>query len=603
MKKPTVKALCLALALVLALAFSGCQSGETSQSPGASQVDEQPDASQGDASTEKDPLDFSEPITMDLFNMSGSAAGEHPGWFGKFVKDGWNMTLNLIPNDGDGDAKFQTMSASGRLGDMIVFSNPGNNFQQAIKTGVLLLDLSKDDAFATYMPYFNEHFPKAVERMATFSESGLYGIPTRVSMMSPLETQNASEVEGALTLRYDSYLDAGAPLLTPLEDLIPCFEAMRQAHPTTESGKTTYAVSLHSESDGPAGMFHAEAIARLWGYRPIDTGAVLYVDNLAENTMHVLQEDGYYLRAIRFFYDLNQRGLLDPDSITQTSADVRAKFSEGQIFYSNFYWESKEAFNTPERTEANQGYELVVLQDQKSSSPGFYPGGDNGNILALGADCKDVPRALNFFDWAYTSDGVMTLYNGPEGLTWEYDDNGMPYLTEFGKEALPMNDVEVPEEWGGGTFSDGFQKLSLYPLSNAEIDPGFGEAYKYANWTSTLTNNMSNLDKLWSENMDGSRYTKEYLQDHDMLAVIPGNTYTIPAMETEMKATRDQVGNIIKQYSWQMIYASDDTEYEALKQEMIQMAEDLGYNTLLDYYNELLPKIHEARMEAVESAQ
>lgn len=144
---------------------------------------------------------------MDLFNMSGSAAGEHPGWFGKFVKDGWNMTLNLIPNDGDGDAKFQTMSASGRLGDMIVFSNPGNNFQQAIKTGVLLLDLSKDDAFATYMPYFNEHFPKAVERMATFSESGLYGIPTRVSMMSPLETQNASEVEGAINLRYDYYLD------------------------------------------------------------------------------------------------------------------------------------------------------------------------------------------------------------------------------------------------------------------------------------------------------------------------------------------------------------------------------------------------------------
>lgn len=91
-------------------------------------------------------------------------------------------------------------------------------------------------------------------------------------------------------------------MLNTLEDLIPCFEAMRQAHPTTESGKTTYAVSLHSESDGPAGMFHAEAIARLWGYRPIDTGSILYVDNLAENTMHVLQEDGYYLRAIRFFY-------------------------------------------------------------------------------------------------------------------------------------------------------------------------------------------------------------------------------------------------------------------------------------------------------------
>ena len=80
-----------------------------------------------------------------------------------------------------------------------------------------------------------------------------------------------------------------------------------------------------------------------------------------------------------------------------------------------------------------------------------------------------------------------------------------------------------------------------------------------------------------------------------------GGRSTAPAMNTDMRTMRDQVGNIIKQFSWQMIFAKDEAEFEALKAEMTELAKDLGYDELLDYYLELRPQLEAARMESVNS--
>ena len=546
--------------------------------------------------------EFEEHLTIDVFNMGAGSSGEQLGWFAKYVKDRWNMTLNIIANEGNANAKFQTLAASGNLGDLVVFSNPGQEFQQAMNAG-LLLDLGANDALNANMPYFVEHFPVAVERMYGFSGDGaMYGIPTRVSMESPTLSQNASEVDYGVMIRYDYYLGAGAPELNTIEDLIDCLEIMKEKYPETEEGKKTYGASIHNGMDNAAGMSHAQTFFGLYGYAALTGDSIVYVDNLAKDYQHILQEDGLYFRGLRFFYELNQRGLLDPDSLTQNSTDASEKFRSGSVFYSNWYWEAKNAFNTLENMEAGIGYEMAPLKDQKVSSTGFSPGGTNGPVLALGKDCRDVERILDFLDWAFTPEGVMTLYNGPEGLTYVYDEDGQPHLTDFGKEALPQNKVDVPEEWGGSNFADGFQRLSLYPVSNAETAP-FGEAYKYANWSSTLADAMPKLDIIWSENMGGARYTKEYLVMNDMLSVIPGNTYTAPAMSTDMRTIRDQIGNILKQYSWQMVFAKDDAEYTAIQETMIEMAKDLGYDDLLAYYLELRPELEAARMVSINSVQ
>ncbi len=611
MKKSKKRLLAFALAVLIAFSLTGCGNSSnttttdnTTNSTTPSSTESQDTSSTASSTDSGDTTQYTDPITLDVFNMNTAFSGEQAGWLGKYIKDRWNMTLNLIPNDGQADAKFQVLAASGNLADIVIFPNPGQNFQQAVAAGSLLYDISKDNAFATHMPYFNEHFPVAVERMKTFSsDGGLYGIPTRVSMMEPTQSQNATEVNFGVMIRYDYYLGAGSPALNTLDDLVPCLQKIAAAYPTNEAGNPTYAASIYNGMDGNAGMAHALAFEGLYGYDAIMPGSVLYVDSMAENSQDVLMSDSYYMKGLKFFFQLNQLGLLDPDSLTQTQSDASAKFSEGQILYSNWYWEAKNAFNNTDNVAAGKGYAMAPLKDQKISSPGFYPGGDNGPVIALGSKCKDVNRALDFIDWIYTPDGIMTLYNGAEGLTWEYDANNKPYMTDFGKQALPMNKVDVPAEWGGSTFADGFQQLSLYPVSNAETNPISGEAYKYANWSNTLASAMSNLDKLWSENMGGARYTKEYLVQNNMLSVIPGNTFTLPALSDDMKAMSDQVGNIIKQYSWKMVLAENEKEFNSLCTEMTSKAKDLGYDTLLAYYKDLLPTVHQARVDAVNSVK
>ena len=552
----------------------------------------------------RDPA-FSAPVTIEVFNPGASMSGEQPGWFGKYVKDRWNMTFNIISAEGDANAKFQTLAASGNLGDLVVFTSPGQEFQQAMAAG-LLYDLSKDDAFARNMLYFAEHFPVAIGRMTgkfnNGEEGAMYGIPTRVSMESPTLSQNASEVDYGIMIRYDYYLGAGAPELNTFEDLIGALAAMKEKYPQTEDGKVTYGASIHNGMDNAAGIAHAQTLFGIYGYQALTGDSIVFVDNMAKEYQHVLQDGSLYFRGLRFFYELNQRGLLDPDSLTQNGNDASEKFRAGSVFYSNWYWEAKNAFNNMEHVSAGIGYVMAPLKDQKISSTGFSPGGTNGPVLALGKDGREADRILNFLDWSFTPEGVMTLYNGPEGLTFTYNADGHPVLTDFGKQALPQNKVDVPEEWGGSNFADGFQRLSLYPLSNAETGL-FGEAYKYANWSSTLAGAMSNLDKIWSEHMGGARYTKEYLVMNDMLSVIPGNTYTAPAMSTDMRTIRDQIGNIIKQYSWQMIFAKDDAEYEAIKETMIEMANDLGYEELLAHYLALRPELEAARQASVDSVK
>lgn len=53
-----------------------------------------------------------------------------------------------------------------------------------------------------------------------------------------------------------------------------------------------------------------------------------------------------------------------------------------------------------------------------------------------------------------------------------------------------------------------------------------------------------------------------------------------------MEQISARVGDVIKTYSWKMIFAKDQSEYDSLCQEMRQKADDLGINDFVDWYKE-----------------
>lgn len=81
----------------------------------------------------------------------------------------------------------------------------------------------------------------------------------------------------------------------------------------------------------------------------------------------ILDSDSEYIRALKFYFQANQMGLVDPESTTQNYDTLFAKFQEGQVLFSWWPWLGQAAFNTTTNLTEGKGFMLAPIQDQKSS--------------------------------------------------------------------------------------------------------------------------------------------------------------------------------------------------------------------------------------------
>ena len=182
----------------------------------------------------------------------------------------------------------------------------------------------------------------------------------------------------------------------------------------------------------------------------------------------IVDSDSMYMRTLKFYYEANQLGLVDPESPSQNYDSLFLKYQQGDIFFCVWPWLSQSAYNTLSNKEAGRGFMLAPIDDMQIYSYGCRPMGNDKEIICIGSNAKDPERLADFIDWLYSEEGVFNNSAqvaggtaGPEGLTWERTENG-PVLTDFGMQALMNGDVELPEEWGGGVWSAGISVERRY---------------------------------------------------------------------------------------------------------------------------------------------
>lgn len=542
---------------------------------------------------------YDEFITVDVFDAMANYQGIQSGWFAKVVKDKFNMELNIIaPNvAGGGDTLFQTRSASGNLGDLIISGTQNGRFNDMVKAGLLMdmSDLLKDKDV-------KKNYEVAISKANEMVEQeGVWGIPSEISALSPEVSSDGIEPLVAPYVRWDAYKAAGYPKMETLEDMIPVMKEMQENTPKSDSGKKTYAISMFKDWDGNM-MMCAKNYASLYGYN--EQGFVL---SSADGTDHqdIISDDGLYVRALKFLFDANQEGLVDPESTTQNYDTLSTKYRDGQILTSLWSWQGGSLYNTIEHKEAGKGFMVPMIEDMKSFSNGCYSEGNANTIIAIGSKAQDPERMADFIDWLYSPEGMEISGQangaaGPEGLTWEMQD-GKAVTTEFGMKALPNNDVQVPEEWGGGSWKDGVSALNFKALSPVDIDPRTNEPYLQCMWSSVLENNTTALDKDWQQYAEGAKTTLEFLEKKDALAVAPGTSYTTPQESSDITTLRNQCKAVIVDNSWKMIFAENEKEFNSLLKEMQDTVKGLGYDKVLEVDMQNAKDQAEARKEAVEN--
>jgi putative aldouronate transport system substrate-binding protein len=557
------------LAFVTACSGGGGNSGQSTA----------PASTQAGSTTSASPETQKE-ITLTVFSMLANYAGEQPGWFAKILKDKFNVKLNIIASNlAGGEQKIATMMAAGDLGDLVVFGTNGKDYQDAIKAG-LLLDWNKDGLLQKYGQDILKYAGTAIDANKKQFGGGtaVYGVGHEVgSGDGPSE---GVEMTFGPDLRWDLYQKLGSPPIKTINDYLPVLKKMQELEPKSESGRPTYGFSLWGDWDSSY-MTLVKVIAQLYGYSAGDgfnpQQLTLFPVNGEQKYQGMIDDNSYYMQGLKFYYDANQMGLLDPESLTQKFDDVTNKFKDGQVFFSLFPWVDGN-YNTPAHLDQGKGIALVPFQDEKINAYGFNPYG-GGRPWAIGSKSKDPARVMQVINYLFSPDGIMESNWGPKGVTWDIDKDGKPFLTPLGKKALSDGSVQMPAEAGGGTFKDGQNQINNATMHLSMVNPNTGEPYNYKLWKSVLNDNPDPVTKSWREKM-GALTPKDYFVKNNMLAISKA-IFTGSAPETapaDIQQKINNIGKVIKEYSWKMIYAKNEAEYNKLKQEMVTKAKGLGYD-------------------------
>jgi len=581
-KRSSKKLLALVLCVTMVLGLAGCGKKDGSDTKVSTTEGQSVDTTDTSTTTVEDTAKEEATLTAFVQQSVSSESGIWQGWGAQKLYDDTKLKIDFYPTGNEVEQKLQQYLVSGSLPDIIGFKGL-DQAQLAMDAGMLLsLDEHKDllpNIFET------ENYQDAIaysEKYTSNDTGNLVIMPTAIGPAS------INAYNWVPMLQWDAYKQIGMPKIETLEEYLDVVEKMVALKPKTADGEKVYGFSLFSDWD----KYTALEVSTLSFFYGIDTE---YVSHLMETNVttkestSILEEKSFYKRALKFYFDANQRGLLDPDSATQTFSNVDAKYSSGRVMFSYFSWMTG-TYNVPasghvDNAEAPDGYASVLASDMKIYDSPDQTIGRNW-YFAISKDCKDVDRACELLNWLYNPEVNAYLSNGPEGSIWTYDESGEPKITDpTGWEVVDKKADPIMPLDAGGAFQDGVYPFNTLGMQSSTVmEDGYTLSYRY--WPTTLTRNPSLMKLEVNEFLGGVKTLAEYVNKNNMVAKSTQAVNMIPPISDEMEMTVSQIGEVVKKYSWQMIFAKDEDEFNKLWEKMVTESKGLGADDITAYYKQ-----------------
>lgn len=540
------------------------------------------------ASAEETPaVSHDEELTLEVYDVASNFQGLQSGWYGKVLKDNFNIVLNIIAPQvsGDGQALYQTRTAAGNLGDIIILDNA--DMLECIDVG-LVADIGAEiQNYPNLMKYWEqiEQFNASIG-----DEGGVYAIPCEMNTNGP--TAYMGITNGVMPrIPWDFYSELGNPDLNTDDDLIDVLAKMQEAHPTNEAGDPAYGITLWKDWDNNS-IENVNQLAKLYGQEP--NGSVLIG---ADNTIIPLTDkNGSYYKMLKFLFKANQAGIVDPDSATQdwNSACDKMKTKRTYLVWNN--WMTGFT-NSPEIGEKGANYMGIPIADMTLFQTSDYYYGD-GRVFGIGSQVDDETRAriLEYLDWLASPEGCEMQHAGLEGMIYTVNEDGTHTLTQDGIDRF-TKEIMIPEELGGGNWTDGENKVNQWIVQSAEMNPNTGEPYDTGLWASTIEMNNTKTTIEWQEKY-GAENEVEYMKASGQMNPVPSVNLSLAIDTSDIGLIRSQCKTIVCDTSWQAIFAADEAAFEALWDDMCSQLEGFGWNDLVAFDTEKYQPMIDARKAA-----
>lgn len=517
-----------------------------------------------------------EVIKLNVYSQLANFSGKQIGWSADILKKKFNVELNIIP---EGDGVFETRMTSGNLGDIVVWGADNDKYPLAVKNN-LLFGWEDDNVLDEYGPYIKKNMPDALKKNKELTKTitngasdKLYGFGANVA----LNSKDHQSFFYTWDTRWDLYKKLGYPKVKNLQDYHKMLKNMQKLCPSDDSGNKVYAVSLWPDWDDAMVMYVKAMATAYYGYDELALG--LY-DPTNGKYHDALEENGPYLEMLKWFNDLYQDGLIDPDSMTQTYDEMIAKVQNGGTLFSIFNYSGSLGYNTKEHTSAGK---LMYCMKPEDASPIVYgmntQGGDR--VWSIGAKTEYPEKCMEIINYLSTPEGRMTMEYGPKGYTWDYDDQKHAYLTDVGMKC--QNDKNTTMGGGyKGSYHDGELQINNITWSLDASNPDSdGETYNKESWASYNATPSSDIEKDWRDKT-GCTTINEYMEK-GKYTVAPGTSFSKETQDTTLKTTWNQVTTEIKNSSWKAIYAKSDKKFDSIVAGMKKSAKKYGYDKCVEW--------------------
>ncbi len=499
------------------------------------------------------------PVELTVYSQLTSFWGEQQGWFADIIREKFNVVLQIepfLPED------------KNHQGDIILFASTGKKYKTAVEEG-WLLDWEENNLLKEHGSYIAEHMSKALEhnRELTPEQGGIYGLGNSVAPGA----KSVGEYLYTWDIRWDLYQKLGHPGVTDLDSLALVLERMKQICPVGENGEETYGVSLWSEWDDDLVFAVTSMTEAYYGSEEFYLGLYDVEDGGFQGA---LEEDGAYLRVVEFLNILYRKGLLDPESISQSYAETVAKMQNGEVFFSLYEYAGSSIYNTEFHKKENTYMAPLVPAEATLVAYGLSVTGGN-KIWSISANTDYPQLCMELLNWLCTPEGVMTAMYGPQGVIWEYDENGCAYFTEFGKQCRENGSTLMNGEYSKLPYGEGIPHMNFTTWNAYSENPDSnGEQYHWSSWKHNIAEIGCDAEQDWRSHTEAQSRV-EYLNQQQVVVSIDSDYEKTEA--EELAESWEKVSNCIKTGTWRAIYADSEEDFNKIIAGMREEALNLEY--------------------------
>ena len=372
------------------------------------------------------PLTASGTLDISVFSVQQRTQPPADNMTYRWIREKFGVTFSWDILTGDKDQKIKSFIAYGRLPDLVEVDS--EKFQRA----GCLRDLKP--LIEQYAPNLKKHYASVWEKMidsdsekddeGTILREHIYSLPdSGVYDGTPSDSYyNAN----AFWIQKDVLKEFGYPEITTVDEYFDLIEAYYRKHPTI-GGKPTVPFSIITADWEAFNLWNPPNF--LAGYPNDGNGHVDRVNG------HYVYTDNYTdENAERWFRLANgyyRRGLIDPESFTDSRDRYYAKIAQGRVL--GMFMQGWQFMGEPERILRNEGmdertYVPLPIVFDKSIRPRYrdrpLPNLQRGYGITVKCPEEKAVRILQFMDRMLTEENQKILYWGFRDVDYYIDDDG-----------------------------------------------------------------------------------------------------------------------------------------------------------------------------------